>query len=320
MTPIRHQIVWLLFVMMFTIVLTGAVARAQDDWERENTVEASRQEDLQKLRVEQQRQRLQMAYKAQFDHWFSSQFRSRVGARDQLELRLAHRLLELGAECHLTEAQMKKLQLAGRGDIKRYMDRVKSIARTMEDPRSSIDDLRSARLEMNDLDTKMSPRLFGDDSLLCKTLASTLDRDQATAREKALRERNVARYRTAVDSAIRTLQTNLGMNDEQCTRLAGLLLKESHPPKKFGTAPDVALVLYQASRIPVTRIRPIFDDAQWRIMSRWMGIYIRGASGEKTLKRNGFVFDDDATIRPPDRVKPVSTKIETREVGETHRD
>jgi hypothetical protein len=314
MTPLYYQNARLLVGTMVAIVSASAVARARDDWEQEEKVEASRQEELRKFGDEQQRQSLQMAYKAQFDRWFSSQFRPQVGARDQLEMRLKGRVRELDAECHLTAAQVKKLQLAGRGDIKRYMDRVNSIARTMEDPQSSIDDLRAARVEMRDLDSRASQRLFGDDSLFSKTLAGTLELDQVAEREKAFRERNVVRHRAAVKSAVKTLQTNLGMNDEQATRLAELLFKEARPPRKFGNAPDVALVLFQASRIPEERIRPIFDDAQWRIMSGWMAIYIRGASGEKTLMRNGFVFDDAATVSSPDRVRSVSKKNETREL------
>jgi hypothetical protein len=341
---IFRRIARLLVGTTVAIVATGAIARAQadrkqeagrraaplpaltgidhaeDDWERGEAVEVSRQADLQMLLAEQQRERLQMAYKAQFDRWFSLQFRPRVGARDQLELRLAGRIRELEADCHLSTAQVKKLQLAGRGDIKRYMDRVDKIARAMEDPQSSIDDLRAARVEMRDLDSRASQRLFGDDSLFCKTLAGTLDVDQLAEREKAFRERSVVRNRAAVKSAVKTLQTNLGMNDEQTTRLAELLFKEARPPRKFGNAPDVALVLFQASRIPEGRIRPIFDDAQWRIMGRWMGIYIRGASGEKTLMRNGFVFDDAATVSSPDRVRSVSKKNETRELEQIQRD
>lgn len=200
------------------------------------------------------------------------------------------------------------------------MDRVNNIARTMEDPRSSIDDLRAARLDMVDLNTRASQRLFGDDSLLCKTLARTLDPDQAAARAKAFLEGNVVRHRRAVNAAMLTLQTNLGMTDAQCTGLAELLLSEARPPRRFGDAPDVALVLFQASRVPESRIRPIFDDAQWRIMSRWMRIYVRGASGEKTLKRNGFVFDDESAVEPPDRVKPVSKKDMTTDLEHNHRD
>jgi hypothetical protein len=310
----------LLVAMVLVIAGTGAVARAQDDWEQEEKVEASRQEDLQKFRIEQQRQRLQMAYKAQFDRWLSIQFRTPIRARDQLEMRLTGRLRELEVECQLTAAQVKKLQLAGRGDIKRFMDRVDHIARVMEEPGSSVEDLRAARLEMIDLGTLAGPRLFGDDSLLCKTLGSTLDQDQAAARERALLERNAVRHRTTIDRVVKALQNNLGMNEEQESRLAELLLRETRPPRRFGNAPDVALVLFQASRIPEARIRPIFDDAQWRIMSRWMAIYVRGASGEETLKRNGFVFDDDTSVTPPDHVKPVSNKHEARKAEQSHRD
>jgi hypothetical protein len=320
MTPLRPQIALLLMGTMAVVVLGGAAARGQDDEETEEKVEVHRPEDLQKFHTEQQRQRLQMGYKAQFDRWFSLQFRPRVGARDQLEMRLAARLRELEAECHLTHDQVKKLQLAGRGEIKRFMDRVNGIARIMEDPRSSIDNLRAARLEMIELDTRASQRLFGDDSLLGKTLKSTLDPNQAAARDEAFLLRNVVRYRRAIYAATQTIQSNLGMTDAQCALLAELLFSETRAPRRYGNAPDVALVLFQASRVPESRIKPIFDDAQWRIMSRWMGIYVRGASGEKTLKRNGFVFDDELTIEPPDRVKPVSKKNVTKDMEQSHRE
>jgi hypothetical protein len=320
MTPLHHQIARLLIGTIAAVVSVGAAARAQDNWEQEERVEASRQEDLQKFQLEQQRQRLQMAYKAQFDRWYSLQIRPRVGDFDQLEMRLARRLLELDEECHLTAAQIKKLRLAGRGDVKRLKDRVNQIARTMENPHSSVEDLRAARLEMSDLDRRAGQRLFGDDSLFCKNIASTLDRDQAAALEKAICERNLIRHRTAVDLATRTLKSNLGMTDYQCDRLAELLLQEARPPKKFGAAPDVALILFQASRIPEARIRPIFSDAQWRILSRWMAIYVKGASGEKTLTKNGFVFDDAPAVSPPDHVRSVSEKNEARQVERSHRD
>jgi hypothetical protein len=186
----------------------------------------------------------------------------------------------------------------------------------MEEPGSSVEDLRAAKLEMIDLGTLAGPRLFGDDSLLGKTLGTTLDQDQVAAREKAFLERNLVRHRTAIDSAVKALQNNLGMNEVQGTKLAELLLRETRPPRKFGNAPDIALVLFQASRIPEARIRPIFDDAQWRIMSRWMAIYVRGASGEKTLNKNGFVFDDDTSVTPADHVNPLERQARNPQSGE----
>lgn len=285
---------------------------AQDDGETEEKVEAPRREDLQKFRVEQQRQRLQTAYRAQFDRWLFSQFRTRDGARRQLETLLAVQLHELDAECHLTAAQLKKLQLAGRGDIKRFMDRFDDVASTVEDPQSSIDDLRTAMGEIRVLRAPSRQQLFGEGSLLCKTLTRVLDQDQAAAREKALLERNKLRHRAAINAAMKTLQSNLGMSDAQCAELAELLFMETRPPRRFGNAPDVALILFQASRLPEVRIKSIFDDSQWRIISRWMAIYIQGRSGEKTLKRNGFVFDDEPAKTLPDRFNPVSRKDGTQ--------
>ena len=81
-------------------------------------------------------------------------------------------------------------------------------------------------------------------------------------------------------------------------QLAELLLKETRPPRKFGDAPDVALVLFQASRIPEAKIRPIFDDAQWRIMSRWMAVYIQESLGRRNLEEERVCLRRRAGRRP----------------------
>jgi hypothetical protein len=122
-------------------------------------------------------------------------------------------------------------------------------------------------------------------------LNGMLDPQQSAVRQKAQIEQNRERHKAAIESATSTLQTNLGLREGQRDRLTKLLLKETRPPRKFGNAPDIALVLFQLSQIS-EKARPIFDDAQWRIVSQWTASYIRGSSGEKTLRNNGFVFDD----------------------------
>lgn len=297
--------------MVISAVATAA-ARAQDDVEVEERVELNRPAENPALGVEQARQRLQAAYKSQFDRWVMLQFQTRDGAGQQLEMLLAMQLRKLTADCRLREDQQKKIELAGRGDIKHFLDRFDFIARTMQNPRSSTDELRAAMGEMQPLVNSTRQRIFGDDSLLGKTLDSVLDPQQAAAREHALVERNNRRHQAAIASAARTLQSNLGLSDEQCSRLTQLLLSETRPPRRFGTAPEISLVLFQASRIPEDKLRPIFDDGQWRIMSRWMSVYIRGASGEKTLRNFGFVFDDERASGRADRVEPMARKEGTR--------
>jgi hypothetical protein len=57
------------------------------------------------------------------------------------------------------------------------------------------------------------------------------------------------------------------------------------------------------SQISEEKTRPIFDDAQWRIVGRWTASYIRGSSGEKSLTFNGFVFDDQPDVNGADRLQ-----------------
>ena len=60
---------------------------------------------------------------------------------------------------------------------------------------------------------------------------------------------------------------SLGLTDGQRRRLEAVLLEETRAPENLATY-DYAIVMYQASLIPEARIRPVFDDVQWRVMSR----------------------------------------------------
>ncbi len=223
MSSIHHHLGCLLVETMVIIVCAGAVARAQNDADVEERVELNRPVENPALRAEQARQRLQAAYKSQFDRWVLSQFRTRDGARQQLEMLLAIQMRKLKADCHLRADQQQKLELARRGDIKHFLDRFDHIARTLEETRSSVDDLLAAMREMQPLMTSTRQRLFSDDSLLAKTLATTLDPQQKAAREKALAEKNRELHRAAMESAVSTLRTNVGLTEQQGTRLEQLL-------------------------------------------------------------------------------------------------
>jgi hypothetical protein len=297
MTSIQPRINRMIVIAaVLAIAGPAPIVRAQDDEEAEERIQANPPGAL-NFQAEQ-RQMLLMRYKAQFDQWVRSEFGSPDVVGDQLEMQLATRLLELEAECHLTPPQVKKLRLAGRGDVKRFMDRFDGIARTFAEPHSSVDDLRTAMLEMQDLRGLARQRLFDEKSLLGKTLAGTLDRNQVAERELSFVERNKIRYQVAVSRAIKTLQGNLGLKKVQSAKLEAILLRETQAPRRFGNAPDIALVLFQASRVPEEKIRSIFDDDQWKTLSRWMAVYIKGASGEKMLTRNGYVFADERELRP----------------------
>jgi hypothetical protein len=217
---------------------------------------------------------------------------------------LLRRLDELRGSCQLTEAQVKTLTIAGKSDVKRFLDRFDQIARKIGASRTSQNDLRILLVEINDLENKVNGAFLGEDWLFSKTLARTLDREQAASYEQALAEKRRLQYEQAVSRAFRLMKRNLDLSDQQVQQLVQLLLRDTRPPKKFGRASDIALVLFQVSRLPKQTIKPMFDDAQWQRLSHWTAAYKDGAGGEQVLMRNGFIFDDKPEVGRPVPAEP----------------
>src|SRR5207253_4549785 len=121
--------------------------------------------------------------------------------------------------------------------------------------------------EARTLELALGSDWFDDHSLFSKVLHRTLNDEQIARYQKALDERRVFRYRAAVSWSVVLLGTNLGWSDEQRQRFETLLLDETRPPKEFSPA-DYQMVLYQAAQLPEQKIKPIFDDLQWRLFRR----------------------------------------------------
>jgi hypothetical protein len=287
----HHPFGRLLLIAALVAPATGQFAYAQDDDELAVNAQAI---------LEGQRQRFRQAV-IQKQHAIQLQAQRDLYLA-KLDYLLSGRLDELNQYCRLTEAQVKKLNVAGRGDIKRFMDRWDQIAANSHDASAPLDDIRALRLSIRiDAQAKtINGDFFGEASIFSKTLLSTLNQEQAAAYEQALAEKRRLQYQQAVSRAVKSIQKNLVLGNRQVEELVQLLLKETRPPKNFGRASDIALVLFQVSKLPEHTIRPLFDDAQWQALSHWVDAYKNGAGAEQVLKRHGFVFDDDRPInRPP---------------------
>ena len=151
---------------------------------------------------------------------------------------------------------MRKLQVAGKGDAKRLMDRLDDIARRLDDPAADVHELANALADWKTIELNWRKDFLGPGSLLTKTLLTSLSPDQAALRELALAKEGRPRYEWSIAGAMQSLRANLGLSDHQTQQLSRLLLKETRPPKKFGNASDIALVLRQASGLPEETLHP----------------------------------------------------------------
>jgi hypothetical protein len=287
---------------------TSEYARAQDDQEADERILAGPGDVLEPHLAQKQLSRMRAALLQQLNQLSASQspspFLAAASVRRRLEMILAGRLERQREDCNLTEAQMAKLRLAGRGDIKRFLDRLDGIARILGDRQTNFDELRKAERELTEAANALENGFFREDSLFYKVLARQLNQEQFGDREKALTELNRRRYEKLVSQAVNTMQGILGLTDQQRAKLTDLLLGNTLPPRRFGKASDIAVVLFQASKIPDELIRPVFSDAQWRTMSAWLSRYKNGAGLEGALRIHGFIFDADPVLHRP---VPVST-------------
>lgn len=261
--------------LLLAIVGTCGIARAQDEEIEEDVV----------VPMQPGVMIVQQPNLDQVDNWVFGRFGGSAVARTRFDSVLALRIDDLERVCGLNEAQKRKLKLAGRGDIKRVFDRVeeakRKFAQNQNDPNNNI------WQAIQPLQVEVNSGLFKDDSIFQKTIKKTLTADQADRYDSMMRERNKGRYRATAEWFVVHLDKALGFSDDQRRRLAELIVQDTEPPLKFGQS-DYWYLLYQMSKLPEAKIKPIFDAPQWRLLSRQ---FVQARGMEQWLKTNGFIQD-----------------------------
>ncbi|HLQ43829.1 MAG TPA: hypothetical protein VK137_03800, partial [Planctomycetaceae bacterium] len=207
---------------------------------------------------------------------------------------------EVDRACGLTEAQKKKLQLAGRGDIKRFFERVEELRKKFLLVRRDQQKFNEIWQDIQPLQMTLNSGLFDDQSFFHKTVRRTLTAEQAGHYEQVERERRQFRYRAKVELVVATLENGLPMRDEQRQKLIRLVLDETQPPRKFGQY-DYYVVMLQVSKLPENKLKPLFDNAQWKIMRQQFD-QVKGM--EQFLKQNGGLATDGDSDEDAEPTRP----------------
>jgi hypothetical protein len=282
-TSIDRRLPWLSVVILVLAAVSNS--RAQDFDDSEEDVPVAQNVVMNEL------------HESNFDMWVFGNARSNLSARERLESLLMLNVDEVERACRLSEAQKKKLLLAGHGDLKHFMDRVAEARRVFNQLRRDQNRINEIFQMTQPLASSIRAGLFGDDSFFAKTLRTTLDPGQADRYREILREKSRFRYLAKVNLAVSTLDTNVGLTAEQRRRLIELTLNETTPFEKPAGQYESQVVLLKMSRIPETKLRPIFDDTRWRLLTRQLQ---QSRGMEPFLKANGFLGEaDPARVSKP---------------------
>jgi hypothetical protein len=277
MIPLRGQSAGLLIVALLLAVGGGRrIARAQDD----DVLDDDANLPAAAVAILQQQPNFD-----QVDNWVFGRFGGSAVARTRFDAALALRIDDLERACDVTDAQKKKLKLAGRGDIKRVFDRVEELKRTFRITQNQPN--INLWQEIQPLQVEVNAGLFGDASLFQKTIKKTLSDLQLARYDSLLHERRVCRYRATVDWFVVHLDKVLGLSDDQRRRITELILSETQPSPKPGQM-DYWYLMFQISKIPEAKLKPIYDAPQWRLLSRQLA---QARNMEPFLKSNGLLPD-----------------------------
>ncbi len=277
----RVQYDWrFLPTLMLVMGAVGASARAQD--EEEADAEPGLPVARRPLLNDQQ-----------FDQQIFGRAESVESARARLRQVLSGQLLRLDRQYRLTDVQRQKLVLAGEGDIKRALDRVDELRRKFQlvkyDRSGAIECLQEAR----NLRIRLQGGIFEFDSLLAKTIATTITEEQKTNEINLRRREESRRYPNSVAEVVSKLVRVLNLTPDQHQKFKKLLMDEIRPPRRLGDS-VYAYIMYQLSTLPEAKVRPIFRDSQWKLLHE---LLMGWKSARPFLEHDGFVFDDSPTIR-----------------------
>ena len=231
-----------------------------------------------------------------FDAWVYS---GRVvgDARDWFAARLELRMAELDRSCKLTDAQRAKLRLAGRGDAKRFFDLYDEKRRKFQALKHDQNRINEIFQEIRPLQEIMASGAYGRGSIFDKAVHATLSPEQAANHNDFGRDRRAARYKARAELVVEMIDGYVGLTDGQRRRLVDLIVEEMKVPPKVGQY-EFYLVLYIAAQIPEDKMRPIFDEAQWKVVSR---LLVQAKGYESFLKASGL-------LEPPGDPKPQPPK------------
>ncbi len=264
-------------------------ARGQAEADDEDADDAPPPQQAARLRMQRQR----FANVDQnIEQWV---FNGKAGAmgrgREWFDERLALALDEVDRVCHLSEAQKAKLRLAGRGDVKRFYTLMEAIRRKLRQVKDDQNKVNQAFQEIQPLQATVNAGPFGHTSIFAKAVGAILTSEQAAQYAEAVRLRGLARYRARIELAVGAFDSALGLTAVQRQRFTEVLAAETKPPRRPGQY-DFYYIMYRASQIPEDKLKPIFDDAQWRAVGQQIKNYQGWGAW---LQSNGSLDADEVT-------------------------
>ena len=232
----------------------------------------------------------------QFEQWVFQGAGGPAAARKKFDAFLALQVEEIDRVCRLTEAQRKKLELIGGGDIKRFFDSYAKVKRRFNQMHNDMQRLNDIMPDVSAMQTSVQGGLFTEASLFFKSLRHTLTAAQFACYEAVVAERTAFSHRAEIELAVDMLEQSAPLRNAQRRDLIALLNKEIKPlrGRQFGAY----MILAKLAQLPPEKIQPLLTDIQWSVIKPMLAQY-RANMGNFIAGAGGVEVEQDAAVAEP---------------------
>jgi hypothetical protein len=194
-------------------------------------------------------------FESNIDQWVFGG-RGAAECRKKLESALIQDINLYDRKYGLTPTQKKKLELAGRHDMKRFFDRVEDAKAEFRRLNGDWNQVGDSIFALQRMQNQPHSELFGEESMLAKTLKKNLTPEQIARYDRKV-------YRDRVEWVAALLDRRLRLNPQQHRRLVDVVVQETPPLKRYGSF-DYDAIMFQMSGLTREKLRSALDETQCR--------------------------------------------------------
>ncbi len=208
-----------------------------------------------------------------------------------LEAQVDLELARIAQSINLSNDQIERLRLAGRGDIQRFYVRVEHARRQLlamnNSQKGNNNNNNINRLAMP-LKIELKKGLFGTGSLFQKVVANSLDDRQSAALQQHLSRVNKLQTESAVRMFVSKIGLHLPLTSGQRTKLTDVLLENVKSVGNNSTY-RFHVVLYRFGKVPREEYETFFDKDQMQMIAN---LTRAGQEIGEYLKEEGVIDDE----------------------------
>jgi hypothetical protein len=201
------------------------------------------------------------------EQWIFQQQGTAIEGRKHLESQLSLELRMLQNSLQLDDTQIAKIELAGKGDIKRFFDRISEVVSKIEAMELNQNQINEAYQLTIPIATEVNGGLFTESSLMHKVLHGSISEEQSQLLITEAKLRRRLLIESLIKGYVLTLGRSVPMTADQSRKVIEILVAKTENDRLAGQYASF-LIAYRWSRVPEEELQTFLHEKQIKAMKK----------------------------------------------------